>query len=720
MPRTLLLLSLSFLGWIAPVCAEDAPAPGTDKTLEHVAAFVGDHFSGGARTLPFTLTMFGSLRKVEIAGADARALKVRLGKDSFDLAWSGLEAEEIGKIARECVGDDPRRTALLIQYGRATGQKALADEMSARLTHLCEALAVAPEQFLATLNRIINPPDAPNASLAEGAAAEQSAAPPRMALRPSAPGALTPAAEVSAALDNAIEIHLSELRIKPEAVCDDATFLRRASLDLTGHIPSAAEAIAFMKEKAPDKRTRKIAELLKRPEYADHWATYWSNTLVGAPPQQMNVFFFNPAPLRQWLRREFAQNKPLDSLARELLTAQATSPQGYSIPTNPTPALYLAHHLAAKGLPQTADHITRTFLGTRVGCAQCHDHPFDKWTQRDFWGLAASLSYTRGFFNGIQDESARISGGSYDPPSKDLLLSPLLLDEYVAADGADEPGAPRIARRTPASTARSAAARASLGKNRGAVYRRELAEWVTDLNQENFDRSAVNRMWRALFGQGLVEPVDDLRPANAPSHPRVLEILAADFRDSGRDLKRLLAILAGMRAYQRGSAGAAVKAARHQAVRYAARAEIRPMTPEMLFMAILRATGGDERAERAVKALRAADERPAGYSAESAEILDLMRRFLVSATPDGDGGDLFSGSFQQALLMMHSELITRTVRESITRQANRGVRDMQHIFAATVSRPPTPVEIIAFEKFSEGLEGVLWVLLNSAEFVTIP
>jgi hypothetical protein len=526
-------------------------------------------------------------------------------------------------------------------------------------------------------------------------------------------------AAVAAAVDSAIEANLRAMNITPEELCDDHTFIRRVTLDLTGQIPSVAEIGAFLAHPAGDRRASKIAELIKEPEYADHWASFWTTVLVGRARQG----FGDQAPnrLRRWLYEHLKNNTPYDQIVEQLLTA--TGKVAFDNPFNKkapgdyqhdSPAIvYLGHHLQSKGLPETAGHVTRTFLGMRMGCAQCHDHPFDKWTQQDFWKMTAFLSNTSGSEYYLSDNDTRITAGTYEPPEPGLKMLPTL-PGYAFSNFTEEAlPQPQV---TPKLGEFSKLPTPEANRPlRGATFRKELAKWVTNPLNENFDREAVNRIWRSLLGHGLVEQVDDLREKNPPTHPEAMELLANDFNSSGRDLRRLIAIIASTHAYQRSSFGQAFGKDRLLAVRYAARAEVRPMTPEMMFSAVLKISGGAQKAKTFLDGLNhtSAYNRSAGNS-DVLEFYNILQRF----EPDGGGGDetasanQFEGTVTFALTMMHAPLIQRLLRSGSIN------RNIEALFASALCRPPTPSEKEACAKL-RNQDDLVWVLVNSAEFVTI-
>ena len=540
--------------------------------------------------------------------------------------------------------------------------------------------------------------------------------------KPSIPGHLANVQDVAAALDAALESGLYELNIPPEPLCTDVAFLRRASLDLTGQIPEPEEVINFFHDADTGKRSRKIKEILDRSEYADHWATFWSVLMVGRHAQErpdVNIALF-----RIWLRQELGKNVPFDKWVTALLTA--SGPNNKSGPAN-----YLSFHLN-NSLPNAVAHLSRTFLGARVGCAQCHDHPFDKWSQQDFWSFAACFGNTTSVYeidmkkksvlnawHVLADSDSRIEGPNYDPPNRDLLLPPKMLDGTLL--NTDEPvviGRANIRRKQESPQNNNQ-------PKTGTRNRQGIAAWLTHASNEKFAQAAVNHLWSALFGYGLVEPVDDLRPNNPPSHPEVMNILVNDFNASGRDLKRLLSIIANTQAYQRSTSGPAVNAERQKAVRYAARAEVRPMTPEMLLTAIVKATGGAKKVSSLLKDLRERDEavlagRVDRVSNEIRNFHALLQRFVgPSSAEDGSGKLQFEGTVLQALMMMNSPFMIRSIHEGVNRFKYRGMGDMIYLFAATLGRPPTQQEATTCSQFNGTLEELLWILLNTAEFETI-
>ena len=307
------------------------------------------------------------------------------------------------------------------------------------------------------------------------------------------------------------------------ASADDAEFLRRASLDISGRIPTASEARAFLDDPRPDKRARLVERLVRSPAATNHAVNTWRVLLIPESGSAVVTRILGP-DFEEWLRRRLAGDAGLDALVRDLLTApiegQALRPSNpFEKPAEPTPLAYYA----AKGYrpEDLAAGTARLFLGVRIECAQCHDHPFSSWKRDEFWGLAAA-------FAGI--------GG---PARPNTLVVP---SETRAKRSLEIPGTKRTVR---------ARFLDGAGPPAGDESARSLAGPMDHQRPGNpyFARASVNRAWAQLFGVGLVDPVDDFGDSNPPSHPELLDDLAAWFVESGYDCRALIRALAATRAY---------------------------------------------------------------------------------------------------------------------------------------------------------------------------
>jgi len=311
-------------------------------------------------------------------------------------------------------------------------------------------------------------------------------------------------------IDRLVFARLRRLNLLPSELCDDAAFLRRVSLDVIGTLPSAAEARRFLSDKRPDRRARLVEELLRRPEYADYWALKWADLLR----VDREVLGHKRAyGYYRWVRDSLAQGKPYDKFARELLTAEG--------PLADVPAAGFYKVVAKPG--EAASSLAQVFLGVRMACAQCHHHPFDRWSQTDYQGMLS-------FF-------AQVS------------LRPSPRGEALVAEG--DP----VARHPRSGAAVHAYALGTKMPEKAPPgdRRRALADWMTRPDNAWFARNLVNRYWAHFTGRGLVEPVDDVRATNPPSNPELLDALAKSFVDSKYDVRQLIRTITAARVYQLSS-----------------------------------------------------------------------------------------------------------------------------------------------------------------------
>lgn len=328
------------------------------------------------------------------------------------------------------------------------------------------------------------------------------------------------AAELAALIDQHVDARLKTERIAPAEPADDAEFLRRVYLDLHGVIPTAEQANRFLTDTRSDRRARLIDELLDAPRYGEYLADNWQNYLI-SPLADDRLIRANQ--FRKWLAERF-NTTTWDRITTEILTATG------KMDDNPA-VNYLLEGRLPRTAPDLADLTSRYFLGVRLSCAQCHDHPFVAWKQQDFWGMVA-------FFTQIQTPGRPkmvYQAGIRDNP--DLTLDSL-------KDGAPDgflSRAPTFLGGEP------------LKVERQTTHRAALAAWLTSAKNPYFARALANRTWWRLFGRGLVNPVDDMHTANPASHPELLDLLAGRFAESGFDHKFLTRAIVSSRAYQRTS-----------------------------------------------------------------------------------------------------------------------------------------------------------------------
>lgn len=318
-------------------------------------------------------------------------------------------------------------------------------------------------------------------------------------------------------IDQHVFAKLKTLGLPPSGECDDSTFLRRVTLDLTGRIPTLAETQGFLASKDADRRTAKIDQLLDSVGYAQLFANKWAGILRNKSQGGLEQVSRETHGFYDWIQASLNANKPFDKFAIELVTARGNPA------TNPAVSWYRA---VKDPKDQMAD-IAQVFLGVRIQCAQCHHHPYEKWSQDDYYGFAA-------FFSAIGRKEVR------KMPENDVVYHKRILAV------AKNPNNNVDVRPTPLDSA-------AIDVPAQRDPRIDLSEWMTAGENPFFAKVLVNRYWKHFFGRGLVEPEDDLRVTNPPTHPELLNELASSFVESGFDLKQLCRTIANSRTYQRSS-----------------------------------------------------------------------------------------------------------------------------------------------------------------------
>ncbi|MDY3552764.1 DUF1549 and DUF1553 domain-containing protein [Gemmata sp. JC717] len=493
------------------------------------------------------------------------------------------------------------------------------------------------------------------------------------------PAALTAAPRDPAALAAVIDARLAaewkKAGVAPAPAVDDATFLRRASLDLLGRVPAAAEVRAFLADAAPDKRAKLVARLTAAGGHTRHMATFWRRTWV---PQADTPEFARLADdFEAWVGARLQEGAPYDRVVRELLTLpEARTARG---PVSPV-GFFAASESKPENLAASA---TRAFLGVNLDCAQCHDHPFARWTRDQFWQTAAF------FAPPTTDKAGKSVPPELTIPNTKRALSPELLDgsavKWPAALAAD-------------------------------TGRALLAGWLTAKDNPYFARNAVNRLWAHLYGTALVEPLDDLSGdgGNTGYHADLLKELATAFADGGFDLKYLTRALVLTKAYQ---LSAVVAEDQPSDPRLFARMPVRGLTGEQLYDSLRTAAG--------LPTERADTDRGLGLEARKR----FAARFHVERPVTAER------SVTQALAMMNGRL-TNDLADPAKNPTLGGVvgapfldtkGKVETLFLAALGRAPTAKELRTMTDHIEGafeadrdraLGDVFWALVNSTEFNT--
>jgi hypothetical protein len=320
-------------------------------------------------------------------------------------------------------------------------------------------------------------------------------------------------------IDTQIQSKLKELHINPSDACNDLQFMRRAYLDLLGILPTAQEARDFAADTSDGKRAKLVDALLDRSEYADFWALKWSDLLRN---EERSLDRKGVQAFHHWIRQSVAENKPLNQFARELAGARG------STYLNPPANFYRAE----RDPLERGEDAAEVFLGVRLKCARCHNHPFDRWSQDDYYNWADVF----GRLNYRVIENRRT-----DTNDKHEFIGEQFVYESDEGDLAD----PRPGHKTKPMLLGTGTTIADDQEDRLDA----LAQWMTADTNPFFARAQVNRIWFNLMGRGLVDPVDDFRATNPPSHPELLDALTVDFVKSGYDVRHMIRLIMSSQAY---------------------------------------------------------------------------------------------------------------------------------------------------------------------------
>jgi hypothetical protein len=504
-------------------------------------------------------------------------------------------------------------------------------------------------------------------------------------------------AVLAAMIDRHLAAGWEANKIQPAPPATDAEFLRRVYLDLAGRIPSVAEIRAFLDDQRPDKRLRLIEQLLEGPRYVAHFTNVWRSLLLPETTNNIQASILTPG-FEGWLRAKLQQNTPYDAMVRELLTVQmdGRGRNPFGQPNGgPSPiAFYLTKEVKPENL---AAAISRLFLGVKIECAQCHNHPFAEWKRDQFWSLAA-------FFAGLQ----RQGNGDFVAAGREMMDRRELTipgTERVVQAAFLDGTAPKWTYNTSA--------------------RATLAEWMTRKDNPYFARAAVNRLWGYFFGTGIIDPVDEMVGGeHTASHPELLDELARQFAEHNYDLKFLIRALTASKAYQLSSLAAhKSQDDPHQF----ARMPLRGLSAEQLFDSIAQATGYHD---------------PTNGNPRFFGNPGVRGRFLTQFANASDKATEVQTSILQALSMMNG-VVTAAATDLERSETLAALLDapfmdtaerIDTIYLAVLSRKPTTGEASRMIQYVEqsGLAGdsaankdknynraladVFWVLLNSGEF----
>lgn len=478
---------------------------------------------------------------------------------------------------------------------------------------------------------------------------------------------------------------LQELGYLPSEACSDTTFIRRTTLDAAGVLPSREDTERFLSDRRRDKRERWIESLLTHRWIGDHWAIKWTDLLRPNPDRAgiKSVYMFD-----QWVRQSFRKNMPYDAFVRSILTLEGSN-HGF------TPASIYRD----KRTPEDRTILfSQLFLGVRLECAKCHHHPFEKWGQEDFYQTAA-------IFQSVKQKGAGVS-----PP-----ISAGTETFYFESGGEiKHPRTEEIMQPTPPGGG-------PLKYEANEDPRNAWVHWMMREDNPYFSQAIVNRVWAVFFGKGFVDPVDDFRTSNPAVHQSLLEALAKDFVAHGYDLRHLMRTIMSSRLYQSSSTPNDTNIAD---TRYFSRYYRKRLPAEVLLDAVSDITHIPESFEGMPPGSRAVET---WNFKISSQFLDAFDRPNSSSDPPCER--INTPSVVQALHLMHSEAIQRKLHDDegwvakLANQAMNPEQKVEEIYLTLFSRRPNSTEIpiamkaISGERQREGLEDLVWALLNSAEFV---
>ncbi len=483
-------------------------------------------------------------------------------------------------------------------------------------------------------------------------------------------------------VDKAVFAKLNLMRIAPSEVCNDDEFVRRVYLDTLGLLPTPEETKAFLDDQDPDKRTKLVDALLARPEFNDYWTLKLADVLRSNSRliQPKGAYVFN-----RWIKESLQQNKPMDQFVRELLTAEGSTFK------NPAANYYRISRNPEDSVETTA----QLFLGVRIQCAKCHNHPFERWTQDDYYGFAAFFSRVRQKKGVLPDEEIVFAADAGDvrQPRTGQVMKPKSLGGPVYEDANDAP-----------------------------ARRARLAKWLTSPENPFFAKSLVNRIWYHVVGRGIVEPVDDFRDSNPACNDELIDGLAADFAKSGYDLRHLVRTILTSRTYQLSARPNQFNA---DDTLYFSHAYTKLLPAEVLLDAISTVT------------------------ASQTKFPNLPEGYRATQIPDGKMEDPFLKTFgrparelaceceresdsnlSQALQLIGGATVNNKLRDDKGRMAELAKSDKspeaitRELYMIALSREPNATEMSAAVKHlseakdrRQAVEDLGWVLINTKEFL---
>ena len=542
------------------------------------------------------------------------------------------------------------------------------------------------------------------------------------------------------AIDEHVYARLAALRIEPSQLCDDATFIRRASLHAIGTLPTPDEVRAFLADTSPVKRSQLIDQLLVRPEFIDYWALQLGDLLQNRKERDHDVRGTKGVrAMHQWLRQQLIAHRSWRDIASDVILAEGSNTQ------NPAVGYFIVT-VGEKNSDESevVDSVAQAFLGTRIGCARCHNHPLEKYTQDDYYHFAAFFSRimldrknpseaattlqvaTRQMQNLQRDLAGQLKKQTELQAATGDHAQELAEYEKRIADirqqiesarmGAVETRQPRTGQQLKAQPLD----RSILASPAGEDPRKPLVRWMTDPKNEQFSGAMVNRLWKHFFAVGLVEPVDDLRATNPPSNRELWTLLNREFVSSNYDLRHVMRLVMNSRAYQLSSE---TRPSNFRDDRFYSHHYARRLPAEVLLDAICQATGDPEQFPSYPLGVRAIQVPDPGTDSYFLSLFGRSERTTACACERT--GDV---TLPQLLHLQNSDGLSNKLKTSTGRLEQLlaaqpdNDRLVDELYLSTLSRLPADAEREVVQKALEGadrrevFQDLFWALLNSKEF----
>ena len=515
---------------------------------------------------------------------------------------------------------------------------------------------------------------------------------------PQANGFTWPNPPVFNYIDTLVFERLQKLRIVPSDLCDDETFLRRVTLDLVGRPPTSNEYYDFMEDTQSGKRSRKVDDLLQNNAFADLWTALWG--------EQLRIIGGNYAPVAthvkaaeafyEWIRQQMRSGRPLNEFVAEMVASS-----GSNLMNGPVNLYTMMIHKPKVDPKALAADFSQVFLGVQIQCAECHNHPFDRWTMNDYYGFVSFFTGIRRK-PGVEPRERRIYYDTSAPPANHKVdgrpMTAKVLGSTEPVEGDGDP-------------------------------RRELADWLTSPKNELFSRNLANRIWAQLLGRGIIEPVDDVRVSNPPVNGPLLEALSKRLVDSGFDLRSLVRDICNSRVYQ---LSAKPNSSNKRDTRQFSHAHLRRLRADVLMDSVVAVTGVTRRFPGFPEGTRAIDYYPRvsgdstgpRFGDEFFKTFGRSSRATICACETKKEPTLSQALHMAVGDTLKDRLSTggKVKQFMLSQNTTEGI--IEEIFIHTLSRRPTREEVESFGELigdnvtdSAVYEDILWGLLNSTEFM---